>query len=68
MKKSRFSEERITDALRLTNSGKPAVDMCRQIGVSEGHVLHVEGELRGLGCELATQAQAAVQTTEAACL
>lgn len=28
----------------------------------------VEGELRGLGCELATQAKAAGQTTKAACL
>jgi putative transposase len=35
MKKSRFTEEQITYALRLADSGKPVVDVCRQIGVSE---------------------------------
>jgi len=34
-KKSRFSEEQITYALRLAESGTPVVDLCRQIGVSE---------------------------------
>ena len=35
MKKSRFTEEQITYALRLADSGTPVVDVCRQIGVSE---------------------------------
>ena len=35
MKKSRFTEEQITYALRLAESGTAVVDVCRQIGVSE---------------------------------
>lgn len=35
MKKSRFSEEQITFALRLADSGTPVADVCRQLGVSE---------------------------------
>ncbi|WP_441624649.1 IS3 family transposase [Cupriavidus sp. RAF12] len=35
MKKSRFTEEQITYALRLADSGTPVADICRQIGVSE---------------------------------
>ena len=35
MKRSRFTEETIAYALRLTDSGTPVVDVCRQIGVSE---------------------------------
>ena len=35
MKKSRFTEEQIIYALRLADSGKAVVDVCRQIGVSE---------------------------------
>lgn len=35
MKKSRFTEEQITYALRLADSGTPVVDVCRQIGISE---------------------------------
>ena len=36
MKRSRFSEEQIVYAPRLAESGTPVVDVCRQIGVSEG--------------------------------
>ncbi|MDM0046822.1 transposase [Variovorax dokdonensis] len=35
MKRSRFSEEQITYALRLADSGTPVVDVCRQIGITE---------------------------------
>ncbi len=35
MKRSRFTEEQITYALRLADSGTPGVDVCRQLGVSE---------------------------------
>ena len=35
MKKSRFTEEQITYALRLADGGAPVVDVCRQLGVSE---------------------------------
>lgn len=35
MKKSRFTEEQITYALRLADSGTPVVAVCRQIGISE---------------------------------
>jgi putative transposase len=35
MKKSRFSEEQITYALRQAESGTPVPDVCRQLGVSE---------------------------------
>jgi putative transposase len=35
MKRSRFSEEQITYALRQADSGTPVADVCRQFGVSE---------------------------------
>jgi putative transposase len=35
MKKSRFSEEQITYALRLAEGGSPVTDVCRQLGISE---------------------------------
>lgn len=35
MKRSRFSEEQITYALRQHEAGTPAADVCRQLGVSE---------------------------------
>lgn len=35
MKKSRFSEEKVTYALRLAESGTPAAEVCRQMGISE---------------------------------
>jgi len=38
MKRSRFTEEQITYALRLADSGTPVVDVCRQLGVSEATV------------------------------
>lgn len=35
MKKSRFSEEQVTYALRLAESGTPVAEVCRQMGISE---------------------------------
>ena len=35
MKKSKFTEEQIDCALRLAESGTPAGDVCRQMGISE---------------------------------
>ena len=35
MKRSKFTEEQITYALRQTESGTPVADVCRQLGVSE---------------------------------
>ncbi|MFW5329726.1 transposase [Hydrogenophaga sp. ZJX-1] len=35
MKKSRFGEEQIADALRMTDGVTPVVYACRQIGISE---------------------------------
>jgi putative transposase len=35
MKRSRFSEEQITYALRQAESGTAVADVCRQLGVSE---------------------------------
>ncbi len=35
MKKSRFTEEQITYALRQTEAGTPVADVCRQMGISE---------------------------------
>jgi putative transposase len=35
MKRSRFNEEQIAYALRLTESGTPVADVCRQICVPE---------------------------------
>jgi len=35
MKRSRFTEEQITCALRLADSGTPLVDVCRQLGAPE---------------------------------
>jgi putative transposase len=35
MKKSRFTDEQITFALRQFEGGTPVADVCRQLGVSE---------------------------------
>jgi putative transposase len=35
MKKSRFSDEQITFALRQVEAGTPPADVCRQLGCSE---------------------------------
>lgn len=35
MKRSKYSEEQITYAIRQAESGTPAGDICRQLGISE---------------------------------
>ena len=35
MKKSKFTEEQIANALRQVEAGTPPADVCRQLGVSE---------------------------------
>ena len=35
MKRSKFSEEQVTFALRQHEAGTPVADVCRQLGVSE---------------------------------
>jgi len=35
MKTTRFTEEQIAYAVRLTEGGMPVADMCRQIGISD---------------------------------
>jgi putative transposase len=37
MKKTRFSEEQITYALRQVEAGTPPADVCRQLGCSEAN-------------------------------
>ena len=40
MKRSRFSEEQITYALKQADAGTPVADVCRQLGVSEASFYH----------------------------
>jgi putative transposase len=49
MKKSRFSEEQITYALRQADSGTPVADICRQLGVSEASFYHWRKKFGSLG-------------------
>ena len=35
MKTSKFTEEQVAYALRLSESGTPVIDVCRQMGISE---------------------------------
>ena len=49
MKKSRFSEEQITYALRQVESGTPPADVCRQLGCGEASFYSWKKRYGGLG-------------------
>jgi putative transposase len=49
MKKSRFSEEQITYALKQADGGTPVADICRQLGVSEASFYHWRKKYGELG-------------------
>ena len=46
MKKSRYSEEQIIGILKQHEAGVKTADLCREHGISAGHVLWLEGEIR----------------------
>ncbi len=47
--KTRFTEEQITYALRQNESGKPAAEICREMGVSEQAFYRWRRKYAGLG-------------------
>lgn len=49
MRKSRFSEEQIVHALRQAESGTPAVEVCRKLGVTEQTFYRWKRRFAGLG-------------------
>lgn len=49
MKKSRFSDEQITYALRQVEAGTPPADVCRQLGCSEASFYHWKKRYGKLG-------------------
>jgi putative transposase len=51
MKRSKFSEEQITYALRQADSGTAVADVCRQLGVSEATFYVWKKKFAHLGCE-----------------
>lgn len=49
MKKSRYTEEPVTYALRLAESGTPVADVCRQMGIAEATFHLWKKKYGGLG-------------------
>lgn len=49
MRKVRFTEEQITDALRQAESGKPVAEVCRHLGVSEQSFCRWKRKYEGIG-------------------
>jgi putative transposase len=49
MRKARFTEEQISFAIRLAESGTPVVEVCRKIGVSEQTFYRWKRKYVGMG-------------------
>jgi putative transposase len=49
MKKSRFTDEQITYALRRVEGGEKTIDVCREMGVSEPTFYRWKKKYEGLG-------------------
>jgi putative transposase len=49
MRKSKFSEEQITMALRQAEAGTPVEDICRKLGVSPATFFRWRKQFGGLG-------------------
>jgi putative transposase len=49
MKRSKYSEEQIAQALKQAEEGTPITDLCRRLGVSESTFHRWRGRYTGLG-------------------
>lgn len=49
MKRSRFTEEQVTYALKLAEQGTPVKDVCRQFGIAEATFYVWRKKYAGLG-------------------
>ena len=49
MKRSRFTDERISHALKLTEQGTPVKDVCRQYAIAEATLYVWRKKFAGLG-------------------
>lgn len=49
MKKSRFTEEQITYALKQAEGGEPISDICRKLGVSQNSFYQWRRKYQGMG-------------------
>lgn len=49
MRKSKFSEEQITMALRQAEVGTPVEEICRKLGISQGTFFRWKKHFGGLG-------------------
>lgn len=49
MKRERFTEERITFALRQAEAGTPVEEVCRKMGVSEPSFYRSKKQFAGMG-------------------